>query len=242
VALTRAGRPDFATLQKRMGLTKSAEIERMMASVPVHFMAFDVLELDGHSLLKLDYTERRERLEGAVHAVDAVQVPPVFEGDVDAAMSMSRTLGLEGVMAKRRESTYSPGRRVRSWLKLKHHLTQEVVIGAWQPGAGNRSHRVGSLLMGIPDGHGGLRFVGKVGTGFSDRDLDALIPKFRPLERKTSPFIELPAAQARDAHFLTPKLVGEVEFSEWTPTRKLRHPSWRGWRMDKDASEVVPES
>ena len=145
-------------------------------------------------------------------------------------------------MAKRRTSTYSPGKRVRSWVKLKHHLTQEVVIGAWRPGAGNRSHRVGSLLMGIPDGEGGLRYVGKVGTGFTDRDLDAMTARFRRLERGSSPFDELPAVEAKDAHYLTPTLVGEVEFAEWTPTGKLRHASWRGWRPDKAASEVVAES
>jgi bifunctional non-homologous end joining protein LigD len=242
VALTKAGRPDFALLQKRMALTKLAEIEAAMPKVPVHFLAFDVLELEGTSLAKEEYTARREVLDSIVRSVDAVQVPPAFEGDIRAAMAMSRKLGLEGVMAKRRTSTYSPGKRVRSWVKLKHHLTQEVVIGAWRPGAGTRAHRVGSLLMGIPDGDGGLRYVGKVGTGFTDRDLDAMTTRFRRLERVTSPFDELPAVEAKDAHYLTPTLVGEVEFAEWTPTGKLRHASWRGWRPDKDASEVVSES
>jgi len=240
VALTKSGRPDFGLLQKRMGLTKLVEVEAAMAKTPVHFMAFDVLEVDGRSVVTLEYSERRKLLEKTVRSVSAVQVPPVFEGDVDAAMGASRTLGLEGVMAKRRTSTYSAGKRVRSWIKLKHHLTQEVVIGAWKPGAGNRSPRVGSLLMGIPEGDG-LRFVGKVGTGFTDRELDTMAARFRRLERKTSPFDELPAVEAKDAHYLTPTLVCEVEFAEWTPTGKLRHPSWRGWRPDKDASEVVPE-
>ncbi|CAN5186344.1 ATP-dependent DNA ligase [soil metagenome] len=241
VALTKAGRPDFGLLQKRMGLTKLAEVEAQMARTPVHFMAFDLLEADGKSLVKQGYTERREALERIVRSVGSVQVPPVFEGDAPAAMAMSRKLGLEGVMAKRRTSTYNPGRRVRSWIKLKHHLAQEVVIGAWKPGSGNRAHRVGSLLMGIPEGDG-LRFVGRVGTGFTDRDLDALAARFRRLERKTSPFTDLPAVEAKNAHYLTPTLVGEVEFAEWTPTGKLRQPSWRGWRTDKDASEVVAES
>ncbi len=241
VALTRAGRPDFALLQKRMALTKLAEIERVMKGTPVHFMAFDILELEGRSLTKETYGARREVLERIVESAGAVQVPPVFEGNVRAAMEMSRTLGLEGVMAKRRTSTYTAGKRASSWLKIKHHLTQEVVIGAWRPGAGNRSHRVGSLLMGIPDGDN-LRYVGRVGTGFTDRDLDAMATRFRRLERKTSPFTELPDLDAKDAQYISPVLVGEVEFSEWTPTGKLRHPSWRGWRTDKEPSEVVPES
>jgi len=241
VALTKAGRPDFGLLQRRMGLTKLAEVEAARTKVPVHFMAFDLLESDGRSLTKLDYSQRREALEATVRSGTSVQVPPVFEGDVAAAMAMSRKLGLEGVMAKRRTSTYAPGKRMRSWIKLKHHLTQEVVIGGWRPGAGSRSHGVGSLLMGIPDGDG-LRYVGRVGTGFTVRDLDAMATRFRRLERKTSPFDELPAPDAKDAHYLTPSLVGEVEFAEWTPTGKLRQPSWRGWRPDKDPSEVVPES
>ena len=144
-------------------------------------------------------------------------------------------------MAKRRTSTYLSGRRVKSWLKVKHHLTQEVVIGAWKPGAGSRAHRVGSLLMGIPDGEG-LRFVGRVGTGFTDRQLEEIGAKLRRLERKTSPFVALENVDAKDAHYVSPTLVGEVEFAEWTPTGKLRQPSWRGWRTDKNPDQVVRES
>ncbi|MEP6480484.1 MAG: ATP-dependent DNA ligase [Rhodoglobus sp.] len=241
VALNKAGRPDFGLLQKRMGVTRKADVDRVAQLAPVHFFAFDVLERDGESLIKHTYTERRAALETAVRSVGAIQVPPVFDGDVRAAMSTSRKLGLEGVMAKRRSSTYLPGRRAASWLKVKHHLVQEVVIGAWKPGAGSRSHRVGSLLMGIPDA-GGLRFVGRVGTGFTDRQLEEIGTRLRRLERKTSPFAELAAPDSVDAHFVSPTLVGEVEFAEWTPTGKLRQPSWRGWRPDKDPDQVVKES
>lgn len=200
-----------------------------------------ILDVDGHSLVKETYTERRAVLEKEVASTGVVQVPPAFEGDISAAMSTSRQLGLEGVVAKRRESAYLPGRRARSWLKVKHHLTQEVIIGAWKPGAGSRANRVGSLLMGIPDADG-LRFVGRVGTGFSDRDLDEIGARLRRLERKTSPFDELPATESRDANFVSPTLVGEVEFAEWTPTGKLRQPSWRGWRPDKSPADVVRET
>jgi bifunctional non-homologous end joining protein LigD len=246
VALNKSGRPDFALLHKRMNLTKKADIERQLASTPVHFMVFDVLEVDGRSTAKETYTARRALLEKtlpekALSSTGIVQVPPALEGNIGAALSTSRTLGLEGVMAKRRESTYLAGRRTRSWLKVKHHLTQEVVIGAWRPGAGNRSHRVGSLLMGIPDGDS-LVFVGRVGTGFTDRELDELATRFRRMERKTSPFVELPKVDATNAHFVSPTLVGEVEFAEWTPTGKLRQPSWRGWRADKSPTQVTRES
>ncbi|TAL45293.1 MAG: ATP-dependent DNA ligase, partial [Salinibacterium sp.] len=241
VALNRAGRPEFGVLQKRMNLSKPGEVERARASVPVHFMVFDVLELGGERLTARPYRERREILERTVRPGGAIQLPPVFEGDISAAMETSRELGLEGVLAKRRDSKYSPGRRVRSWLKLKHQRTQEVVIGGWRPGSGSRANRVGSLLMGIPTGDA-LVYVGRVGSGFSERELDALAPRLRKLERKTSPFAALPPADAADAHFVTPTLVGEVEFSEWTPTQKLRHPSWRGWRPDKSPADVQREA
>ena len=103
------------------------------------------------------------------------------------------------MIAKRRASTYSVGKRTRSWIKLKHHLAQEVVIGAWRPGSGARSHRVGSLLMGIP-GEDGLRYVGRVSSGITEKEFDLLAAKFRRMERVTSPFAELPTADAADAH------------------------------------------
>lgn len=241
VALNKAGRPDFGVLQKRMKLTKKAEVERMMQTIPAHFMVFDVLEFSGRNLTAESYTERRSLLERTVTSSGAVQVPPAFEGDIAAAMATSRTLGLEGIIAKRRDSTYSPGKRVQSWVKVKHHLTQEVVIAGWRPGTGSRAHRVGSLLMGVPDGDA-LRYVGRVGSGFSERDLDELGARLRRLERKTSPLTQVPAADAKDAHWVSPTLVGEVEFSDWTPTGKLRHPSWRGWRDDKAPGDVRPET
>lgn len=241
VALNSAGRPDFGVLGKRMKLTKQADVERMMRSIPVQFMVFDVLEHDGESLTGEPYTRRREVLERLVRTGDSIQVPPVFEGDIDAAMSTSRQLGLEGVIAKRRRSTYTAGTRAGSWLKVKHHLTQEVVIAGWRPGAGSRTNRIGSLLLGIPDSDG-LRYVGRVGTGFTDRALEQIATRLRRIERKTSPFAEIDLADAKDAHWVSPTLVGEVEFAEWTPTGKLRQPSWRGLRPDKSADEVVPES
>ncbi len=241
VALNKAGRPDFGLLQKRMNLTKKSEVDSAAASTPVQLMLFDLLEAGGESVSDRPYSERRERLEKLVRPDGAIQVPPAFEGTVDAAMATSRTLGLEGIIAKRRTSTYAIGKRSRAWIKLKHHLAQEVVIGAWRPGSGARSHRIGSLLMGIP-GPEGLRYVGRVSSGLTDKQFDALAGKLRRLERVTSPFESLPAADAADAHFITPSMVGEVEFAEWTPTGKLRHPVWRGWRLDKDPASIRSES
>jgi bifunctional non-homologous end joining protein LigD len=143
-------------------------------------------------------------------------------------------------VAKKRDSTYSVARRSRAWIKIKHHRTQEVVIGGWRPGKGRRESTIGSLLLGIPT-PGGLMYVGRVGTGFDDRDLGELAATLSKLGRETTPFTEMPRAEARDAHRVTPTLVGEVEFAEWTPTDKLRQPSWRGWRPDKQPADVVRE-
>ncbi len=241
VALNKAGRPDFGLLQSRMNVMKPTDVAKVAALAPVQFVIFDILELDGESTQDRPYVERREILESIVRPDATIQVPPVLDGDVASAVATSRTLGLEGVMAKRRDATYLPGKRSRSWLKLKHTLAQEVVIGGWRPGSGARAHRIGSLLMGIPES-GGLRYVGRIGSGFSEKQFDALEAKFRRLERASSPFTELPADDASDAHFITPNLVGEVLFAEWTPTGKLRHPRWRAWRPDKSPGDVRPES
>ncbi|MCW4384750.1 ATP-dependent DNA ligase [Salinibacterium sp. SYSU T00001] len=242
VALNRAGRPDFGRLQDRMNLTKTAEIERARDRTPVHYMAFDLLWHGGESLLRRPYDERREALLREIEETERVQVPPAFDGDLEGALETSNTLGLEGVLAKRRASTYTPGRRSQSWVKLKHHRTQEVVIAGWRPGSGSRSGKIGSLLLGVPDSEGHLRYIGRVGTGFSEKQLDDLRTRLRRRERVTSPLDDVPAADARDATWVTPALVGEVEFTEWTRTGRLRHPSWRGLRPDKEVADVKVEA
>ena len=241
VALDKRGRPDFSLLQGRMHLRKKADVDKAAASIPAKFMVFDILEANGESLMRREYVDRREVLEQTVDANDVVQVPPAFDGNLAAAMESSAKLGLEGVMAKKRDGRYSPGVRSRTWLKLKHHRAQEVVIVGWRPGHGSRARRVGSLLMGVPDGEA-IRYVGRVGTGFDERALDEMLPRLKKLARKTSAVEDVPAADARDAVWVSPKLVGEVEFAEWTPTRRLRQPSWRGWRPDKEVADVSVES
>jgi bifunctional non-homologous end joining protein LigD len=241
VALDKRGRPDFSVLQGRMHLRKKADVDKAAASIPARFMVFDILEAHGESLMRKEYLDRREVLEQTVDANDTIQVPPAFEGDLAAALASSAKLGLEGVMAKKRDGRYSPGVRSRTWLKLKHHRAQEVVIVGWRPGHGSRARRVGSLLMGVPEGDG-IRYVGRVGTGFDERALDEMLPRLKKLARKTSAVEDVPTADARDAVWVSPKLVGEVEFAEWTPTRRLRQPSWRGWRPDKEVADVSVES
>ncbi|MGV8881331.1 MAG: ATP-dependent DNA ligase [Rhodoglobus sp.] len=241
VAMDKAGRPSFGVLQTRMKLTKAAEVAAAAAKTPALFFVFDLVSRDGESVTSKPWTERRALLESVVEPGTSVQVPPVFDGDAEAAFATSRQLGLEGIMAKRRTSDYLPGKRSTSWLKLRHNLAQEVVIGGWRPGSGARAHRIGSLLMGIPE-EGGLRYIGRVGSGFTDRELDALASRLSRIERMTSPFVDLPTDVAASAHFVTPKLVGEVSFSEWTRSGNLRHPVWKGWRTDKTVDDVARES
>ncbi|MBC7443293.1 MAG: ATP-dependent DNA ligase [Ramlibacter sp.] len=241
VALDRAGRPDFGLLQTRLGLTDRGRIDAAVTATPVRFMVFDLLERDGEPLLDLAYAARRAVLGDILVEVGAVQVPPVFDGDAAEAVRSSRDLGLEGVVAKTLTGSYQPGRRSRSWIKIRHHRSQEVVIGGWRPGNGRRAGTVGSLLMGIPDGDR-LRFVGRVGTGFRDRDLDDLRARLHSIDAADNPFADVPVAEARDARWVRPALVGEVEFAEWTSAGRLRHPSWRGWRPDKSPADVAREA
>ncbi|MEN2737294.1 ATP-dependent DNA ligase [Microbacterium sp. X-17] len=243
VTLTPKGRPDFGLLQTRMGLTRPAEVRAAAERAPAHYFVFDLLELDGTDLRKKTYDKRRALLQNTLRPPkdDPVQVPPAFAGDVDHAISSSKELGLEGVMAKQRDGTYATGRRSRTWIKIKHHLTQEVVIGGWTPGNGRRANGIGALLLGIPDGDG-LRYVGKVGTGFTDAMLDDLAKKLAAHPRTTPPLEGVPSLDARGAHWVRPEYVGEVEFAEWTGTDRLRQPSWRGLRPDKRVDQVVKES
>jgi bifunctional non-homologous end joining protein LigD len=245
IAIGPDGTPDFGRLQRRMGLTDPGEIERMVDSDPVQMVVFDVLRTQDHPpsdppLITLPYAQRRTILRELLTPNATIQLPEAFEGDLDEALRFSRALGLEGVMAKKTDSSYLPGRRSKAWVKLKHSRAQEVVIGGWRTGKGRRESSIGSLLMGIPT-ENGLRYVGRVGTGFTGRDIDAITARLARLERKTSPFDDVPASDSGDAHWVTPHLVGEVEFAEWTPTGRLRQPSWRGWRPDKNPEDVTTE-
>ena len=240
VALDDRGRPRFQLLQDRMGLTRKREVDAARERTPVRFLLFDVLEADGHELTRLSYDRRREALETVVDPGGAIEVPAAHQGDLARAVADSRRAGLEGVVAKKRSSRYAEGRRSEAWRKIKHHATQEVVVAGWKPGSGRREGGIGSLLLGIP-GDDGLEYVGKVGTGFSDRALDEIARVLRPLARSTTPFVDVPRVDARDANWVTPARVGEVEFAEWTADGRLRQPSWRGWRADKSPDDVVRE-
>ncbi|MGW6171990.1 ATP-dependent DNA ligase [Arthrobacter sp. NPDC055138] len=242
VALDAKGRPDFGRLQNRMNLVKTADIERAAKKYPVEYFLFDLLELDGTATLGLEYSQRREILKEAVEAPEDghIQVPPELDAAVEEAVAASREVGLEGIIAKRTDSTYAPGLRTRSWIKIKHLLTQEVVIVGWRPGKGSRARKVGSLLVAVPDGVE-LSYLGRVGSGLTERELAEIGSRLKKMSRKTPPLEGVPAADASDAHWVRPALVGEVQFSERTEAGKLRHPVWRGFRPDKKPSDVVVE-
>jgi bifunctional non-homologous end joining protein LigD len=236
VALGQGSRPDFGRLQRRMGLSRDSDIEREQRRTPVYLMLFDVLHADGSSLLRTPYTERRERLFELVTESEHIHVPEAFEGSVDAAFESSRKLRLEGVMAKRGDSVYLPGKRTRTWAKLKHASTRDVIIVGWRTGEGERSSSFASLLVAAHD-HNGLHYLGRVGTGFDEEALRSLRSSLDRRARKT-PALTVPAAESRDAHWVRPDLVGEVRFSGLTEAGRLRHPVWRGLRSDIDAEDV----
>jgi bifunctional non-homologous end joining protein LigD len=241
VAFDAQGRPSFRRLQKRMHVANAAAAKQLAGSDPAVLLLFDVLHLQGRSLLRLPYTERRDILAGLQLAGPSWQAPPAFAGNGAEAVRLSKEQGLEGVMAKRLASPYLPGRRSGDWIKVKNIRAQEVVIGGWRPGSGRRAGTIGALLLGLP-GNGGLTYAGKVGTGFTDDMLADLLARLSRLARSTSPFSDAPRTEARDANWVTPRLVGEVAFAEWTDDGRLRHPAWRGLRPDKRPDQVVRES
>ncbi|WP_314426648.1 non-homologous end-joining DNA ligase [uncultured Microbacterium sp.] len=240
VAFDPQGRPSFSLLQNRMHLTRPREIEREVVRTPIVYMVFDLLRLDGHDLSAMPLSQRRTLLEEVVSDLDApVRVPPVFD-DVDAALDASEEFGLEGVVVKDPASRYRAGQRSPAWLKLKHTRMQEVVIVGIRPGKGDREGTFGSLLLAVPES-GDLRYVGRVGTGFTDRVLRDLLARLAPLRVESAPLDGVPALDASGALWVSPELVGEVEFANWTPDGVLRHSRWRGLRPDKSPDEVVVE-
>lgn len=239
VALDQNGRPSFELLQGRMHLSTDAAVRVRMSDIPVRFMAFDLIWHRGRDLTQLPYTERRARLEALDLNGACWQTPAWRQGEGSALLDAARAQALEGVMAKRLDSPYCPGKRTQHWLKIKAKLNQELVVGGWQPGEGRRLSTLGALLVGYFD-DGAFRYAGKVGTGFKERDLAMLVPELKARARDDSPF-EAPPAPPRGSFFVDPELVAEIEFTEWTKEGILRHPAYKGLRDDKPATKVVRE-
>jgi bifunctional non-homologous end joining protein LigD len=234
--------PDFEALQQRMNIASAAQARQLAADIPVSYLAFDILWLNGRSLLEEPYSRRRSLLEGLGLNGANWQVPPSFTGESGAnVQAVSREHGLEGVMAKRIRSRYEPGRRSAAWRKIKNVRRQEVVIGGWKPGEGGRAGWIGSLLVGVYEGDQ-LVYAGHVGTGFTQQTLRMLGQRLEPLRRADSPFgPSVPPEDARFARWVEPVLVAEIAFADWTKSGRLRAPAYKGLRDDKDATEVIRE-
>ncbi len=244
VALDPRGRPDFSLLQQRMGIADERAAAGMMEEIPIAYFLFDVLYLDRRSTMVLPYRERRALLEGLSLAGPNWRTTPCHRGEGAEMLEAAEKSGLEGVVAKRLTSLYEPGERSGAWRKIKTIKKQEFVIGGWVPEKGSFGSRVGALLLGYYEqGKGGsgrrLCYAGSVGTGFSENDRLLLSRSLKPLGRRTSPF-DGPAPRD-DARYVTPELVAEIEYREWTPKGMLRQPSFKGMRFDKPADEVVRE-
>jgi bifunctional non-homologous end joining protein LigD len=230
-ALDDQGRPSFSAMQK--GET----------GTPIVYYAFDVLELEGEPLLELPFMERHERLERLIdRRRRSVRVSETF-ADGRALFRAAEEQGLEGIIAKRADSRYQPGRRTRDWLKVKTHGRQEFLVAGYTRGQGRRARGFGALVLAVGEGDE-LTYVGNVGTGFTDRTIEQLLEQLRPLERATSPFAEppkMPKVRRGDVVWVEPRLVVEVEFAQWTHEGRLRAPSFVGIREDKQPEDVERE-
>jgi bifunctional non-homologous end joining protein LigD len=243
VALDQEGRSSFQLLQAR-------EMEGRES--PVYFYVFDLLQLDGKSLLSLPLEARKDVLEKlCAGAGDPIRYSGAIEGDAKRLLEEVKRRGLEGIIGKRRNSVYESGRRSGAWIKLKSIQEQEFVIGGYTPPQGSRKY-FGAILVGYYDDKK-LRFAGKVGSGFTAKSLSMLRKKFQKEARNDCPFVDLPSKQngqwvqditpsmMRKMHWVNPVFVCEIKFAEWTRDGKLRAPVFLGLREDKKPMEVVRE-
>jgi bifunctional non-homologous end joining protein LigD len=238
VALGAEGRPSFQLLQQRLNLSSPADIDRLRGRVPVHIYVFDILWLDGEDLTRLPLTERRARLAEVVTAAGPVSLTYSSDGEGRAFFEAVKTLGLEGMVAKRMNSPYLPGRRTKDWRKVKALRTQDCVILGWTPGGGSRAAAFGALLLGAYVG-GQLTWVGQVGTGFTDAALADLLTTLEPYRAPSPPLPDPALGAVRGATWLRPELVCEVEYLQVTSGGRLRAPTFRGLRPDKTPEDCV---
>ena len=225
------GRPSFHALADRMHVSSRPKALRMAATRPVTFMVFDLLRLFGEDLTGQPWSARRRLLEQLDLTGPHRQVPAVYD-DGEQLLAATAEQGLEGIVSKRRSAAYHPGRRSADWRKHAHRSTYSVVVGGWRPETGSDG-RLGAVLVGLPDGDGGWRFAGRVGSGLAGAEGDRLLRRIRALERDDSPFSdEVPRIDAAGTRWLDPEVVVEVRTLELTGQHRLRQPTYLGVRRD----------
>ncbi|MFJ3308946.1 ATP-dependent DNA ligase [Streptomyces sp. NPDC086549] len=238
LALDERGRADFQLLQSRMGLAHAPErAARRAAQVPVHLVLFDVMHLE-RSLLALPYTRRRTRLEELGLDGPRWSTPAAVVGHGAEALRATREHDLEGVVCKRLDSVYEPGVRSRAWIKIRNMRSEDVIVGGWLPGRGRLAGLPGAVLVGQRDA-GRLRYVGGVGTGWSEAERTELAALLQAAETGVCPFDPVPSVSG--AHWVLPRLVGEVAYSTRTRAGLLRQPSWLRLRPDLAPEESAAD-
>ncbi|OIJ90118.1 ATP-dependent DNA ligase [Streptomyces sp. MUSC 14] len=241
LALDEHGRADFQLLQSRMGLAHSpARAARRAAGTPVHLVLFDVPYL-GESLVRQSYARRRVRLEELDLAGPYWSVPGAVTGHGAEALAATREHGLEGLVCKRLDSVYEPGVRSRAWIKIRNMRSEDVIVGGWLPGKGRLAGLPGALLVGQRSG-GRLRYVGGVGTGWSEAERLELARLLDAAASGRCPFDPVP--RIAGAHWVLPRLVGEVSYSTRTRNGSLRQPVWQRLRPDlapEESAADLPE-
>jgi bifunctional non-homologous end joining protein LigD len=240
VALDEHRRPSFELLQQRINLASPADIARVGKKIPVECVAFDLLFLDGQEFISQPLEERQAKLDEVVVRGRRLDVSLWVEGEGKALAASAREHGLEGVVAKRKGSRYQPGRRSSDWRKIKLLNRQECVVLGWTQGTGSRTATFGALLVGAFD-EGRLRWIGQVGTGFTDQVLRDLQDRLAPLERRDPPISDADLSGVKGARFVDPVLVCEVEYLQMTAAGKLRAPSFKGLRTDKAPDDCILE-
>ena len=248
-----SGRPSFEKLQSRINLQNPHDIERAAKAIPVTYVVYDLLYLDGKKTTDLPLHRRKELIDELVVPSERVQVSHGTPDEGLVLFEFARANKIEGIVAKKGSSTYRPGKRSRDWLKIKTVWEADVVVGGWSKGEGTRSSTFGSLLVGAYSDEG-LSFLGSVGTGFSDKTLEQLLPKLRDLASAECPFVDDPTGASsrwgkplKDPQWIRPELVAKVEFRDVTSGHRLRAASFKGLRADKDPADcrledLVPEA
>lgn len=237
VAIDERGRPSFSRLQQRMHVDKPASL-RARSGIRVYYYIFDLLHFNGQTLLNRTYEDRRADLESLKIEHAFTRVPPGYRGEGRDILAVAREHGLEGVMCKRLDSLYRPGRRTGEWRKVKVVNSREFVIGGFKYVRGD-THRVGSLQLGAYDADLRLRFVGGTGTGFSAQDHRILLSRLEPVRQPHSPFAD--EVDARDIVFVRPQYVAEVEYRRWPEGGQVQQAAYKGLRADKPAQDVTLE-